>query len=132
MLLAKGFPGLSYGHTNQTRMLTDRQNLNQSQNDQKVPLTTFTTIHHSHTQISQHINIAISQPMDFFFLHYKSCCWMGPHFTCKQWTHKYQNSSKWTLCSRESAGAEFPVMSELQLCKNYRHVQAFDTVFINV
>jgi len=49
-------------------MLTDRQNLNQSQNDQNISLTTFTTITHSHMPISWHINISIafSQCVDYF------------------------------------------------------------------
>jgi len=57
---------------------------------------------------------------------------MGPHFTCNKWTHKCQNSSKWRLCSRSSEGAKYPVMSELQLCKNYRHVKTLDTISITV
>jgi hypothetical protein len=120
---------LLWAHKSSNDAHRQTKSLNQSQNDQKIYLTTFTTITHSHMQILWHVNIAFSRSVDYFFsLRDKSQCWMGPHITCKQWTHVYQNSSKWRLCSRCSAGVRYPVMSELQLCKVYTHAHTLDTM----
>jgi len=73
------------GTRNQERIPTDRQNLNQSQNNQKISLTTFTTVTHSHTHKSRDILILyFPSPWIIVSLRGKSQCMMGPHFTCNQ------------------------------------------------
>jgi len=100
------------------------------------PKNTFNHLHHcnsfTHAKSRDMLILHFPSPWIIFSLHDKSRCWMGPHFTCKQRTQVQKSSSKWRLRSSSSAGTEYPVTSELQLCKNYRHVHILDTISITV